>query len=119
MDDVWDESTNRFDWTNNGKLALGDTVSIRFDVEFTTAANDTDVFLWLELGIGGSPYQLPVISGTGKKSTGTHSVLEWTGLYMGDTNTLNNKGRVLASADKAGCTLKVNGWFIKVLHTNT
>ncbi|MBL4940477.1 MAG: hypothetical protein JKY81_02295 [Colwellia sp.] len=119
LDDVWLSDTDRFDWQVSDKLALGDTVSIRFDVEFTTTTNDTDVFLWLELGTGGSPYHLPVISATGKKSSGVHKVLEWTGIYMGDTNTLTNEGRVLASADKAGCTLKVNGWFVKVLHTNT
>jgi hypothetical protein len=36
---------------------------------------------------------------------------------MGDTNTLMNEGRVLMSSDSTGVTVKVNGWYIRPLHT--
>lgn len=114
ISNMWNVATNSFDFTG---LNLGDTVDIRFDVEYTTGTNDTDIFLVLELGVGGSPYQLTLVGDAGKKSSGLHKILEWNSVYMGDTNTLNNPARLLASADKTNTTVVVNGWYIRPLHT--
>lgn len=114
IDDLWNTSTNRFDFTG---LSLGDTVDIRFDLEATTAAVNTSMSLALELGIGGSPYQLALVDQQDKKSAGTYQLTRFYSIYMGDTNTLNNPARVLASADKTGVTVKVNGWYIRGLRS--
>lgn len=119
LDDVWDVATDRFSWTDGTVLALGDTVDIRFDVEFTTGTTNTDINLDLELGIGGFPYTLSVLSNKDHSSAGTYQEVHMFSVYMGDANTLNNPARVLASANKTGTTVKVNGWFVRPLHTNT
>ena len=106
----WNTGTNRFDFTG---LVLGDTVDFRIDVEYTTGTVDTDIFLVLELGIGGTSYQLNLISNASKKSAGTYQEVRWYSVYMGDSNTLDNPARFLASADKTGTTVKVNGWYIR------
>ena len=116
---MWDVATNRFIFKDGTVLALGDTVDIRFDVEVTTSTTNTAIDLVIELGIGGSPYQLSIINEADKKAAGTYKLIRWFGIYMGDSNTLDNPGRVLAAADKTGVTVKVNGWYIRALSTLT
>ena len=111
--DLWNTSTNRFDFTG---LSLGDTVDIRFDIEITTTSANTAVDFVIELGIGSAPYQLTFSPLSDFKSAGTYKVVNWFGIYMGDLNTLNNPGRVLARADNTGVTVKVNGWYMRPLH---
>ena len=115
VDDLWDTTTNRFDFTG---LSLGDTVDIRLDFEITLANTNTVVDFALELGVGSSPYQISLISPTLHKSVTTYQIGQWSSVYMGDNNTLQNPARLLARADKTGVTLKVNGWYMRPLHTN-
>ena len=115
---VWNVSTDRFSFNGGTALKLGDTVDIRFDVEFTTGTTNTDIDLVLELGIGGTPYQLVIVADKDHSSAGTYQEVHMFSIYMGDANTLNNPGRVLASASKTGSTVKVNGWFVRVFHNN-
>jgi hypothetical protein len=115
---VWNVSTDRFSFNGGSALKLGDTVDIRFDVEFTTGTTNTDINLILELGIGGTPYQLTIVADKDHSSAGSYQEVHMFSVYMGDANTLNNPGRVLASASKTGTTVKVNGWFIRALHNN-
>ena len=119
LPDLWDEPSNRFIFTDGTILSLGDTVDIRFDIELTTTSINTEFDMTLELGVNGSVVQLPVILPTNFKSTGTYRLVVWYGIYMGDANTLNNPGRVLARADSTGSSVKVNGWYCRALHTNT
>lgn len=114
---IWDTATDRFDFNNGSVLKLGDTVDIRFDFEVTTTGVNTAVEFDLELGIGGSPYQLVITPFTNFKTAGTYKVIRWLGIYMGDTNTLNNPARVLGQADSTGVTVKVNGWYCRALST--
>jgi len=113
--DLWDSATDRFDFTG---LSLGDTVDIRLDFEITLANTNTVVDFALELGVGSSPYQISLISPTLHKSVTTYQIGQWSSVYMGDTNTLQNPARLLARADKTGVSVKVNGWYIRPLHTN-
>jgi len=113
--DLWNVATDRFDFTG---LSLGDTVDIRFDVEYTTGTTNTDINLDLELGIGAAPYTLSVLSNKDHSASGTYQEVHMFSIYMGDVNTLNNPARVLASASKTGTTVKVNGWYIRPIHTN-
>lgn len=117
--DIWDTSTNRFDFANGSVLQLGDTVDIRFDVEVTTTTANTAVDLHIELGVGsGSEYQLDIIPSTTIKTAGTYQLVRWVGYYMGNTTTLNYPARILARADTTGATVKVNGWYIRALKSN-
>lgn len=115
---MWNTSTNRFEFNDGSVLSLGDTVDIRFDIEVTTSSANTAIEIAIELGTGGSAYQLPFFPESDFKTAGTYRIVKSLGIYMGDTNTLDNLGRVLAKADTAGATIKVNGWYIRALHTN-
>ena len=118
LPDLWDEPSNRFIFTDGTVLALGDTVDIRFDIELTTTSINTEFDMVIELGVNGTSYQLPVILPTNFKATGTYRLVVWYGIYMGDSNTIDNPGRVLARADSTGSTVKVNGWYCRAMHTN-
>lgn len=113
--DMWDVATDRFDFTG---LTLGDTVDVRFDVEYTTTTTNTAVNLDIEFGVGATPYQVNIVNEADKKAAGTYQVTVQSNFYMGNTLTMNNPARVLASADKTGVTVKVNGWYIRPLHNN-
>lgn len=115
IEDVWDVATNRFDFSG---LSLGDTVDIRFDFDIDIGNTNTVVDFALELGIGGNPYQLNVIPPTMDfKVIKSYNVVHWTGVYMGDNNTLLNPARLLARSDKTQATVQVNGWYMRVLHS--
>ena len=116
VSDLWDSSTNRFDFSG---LSLGDTVDIRVDFSVTTITTNTVIDFALELGLGSSPYQVEVMSPVNFKSAQTYSMVHWQGIYMGDNNTLQNPARLLARADKTGVSVVVNGWYVRPLHTNT
>ena len=119
LPNIWDVATNRFDFNAGSVLKLGDTVDIRFDFEVTTSTANTAVNFDIELGIGGSPYQLVINPSTNFKTAGTYKLVRWMGVYMGDLNTLNNPARVLGKADSTGVTVKVNGWYVRALTTST
>jgi hypothetical protein len=121
LDDVWVAgATNHFDWTNGTKLALGDTVDLRVDVEFVTSTNNTEIKLDLDLGVGDAgAYTLPLIDGSNVATAGTTRRIIQFSIYMGDTTTLDFPAEIYARASKTGTTVKVNGWFVRVLHTNT
>lgn len=109
--DVWNTTTNRFDFTG---LELGDAVDVRIDIEVTTTGVNTAIEGALELGIGGTAYQLiwkPF--DTNYKTAGTYKITQWYSVYMGDNNTLNNPARVLMQSDSIGVTVKVNGWYVR------
>lgn len=87
-------------------------------MEVVTSGANHAIEVDLELGTGGTPYQLPIIPLTNFKAAGTYALVRWFGIYMGDTNTLDNLGRVLALSDGTGDTIKVNGWYIRALTTS-
>ncbi len=113
LTDIWNTSTNRFEFNNGSVLELGDTVDIRFDVEVTTGSANTAVEMSMELGVGASPYQLPLIPSVNFKTAGTYKLVRWFSVYMGDANTLDNPSRILMEADTTGATVQVNGWYIR------
>lgn len=109
--DVWNESTGLFDWS---ELKLGDMVDIRIDIDVITASVNTEIKIDLHLGTGGSSYTIPWILETNYKNSGTHKLNRYNGIYMGDTNTLDNGGQFMISTDK-DCTCVVNGWYCKIV----
>ncbi len=119
FDNIWDVATDRFDWTNGTVLSLGDTVDIRFDVDFITGSVNTDISLSLELGIGGpTPFTLPIIIDKGHAAADTYDEVHQLSFYIATSDTLDYPARVTAAASKTGTTVIVNGWFVRALHTN-
>lgn len=110
--DVWDSATNKFDWT---ELALGDVIDIRLDIDIIIATTNTEVEVVLELADGsGGDYNIQFINATNFKTAATFKEVAYNGIYMGNTNTLNNPGFFKIKADKT-CTVVVNGWYVKVV----
>jgi len=111
ISDVWDATGNVFDFT---ELTLGDMVDIRLDVTITTASVNTEIEIDLNLGEGGSPYDIAWLNPVVFKDSEAHHVVVYSGIYMGDTNTLDNPAKFRIMADKT-CTVVVNGWYCKVI----
>lgn len=108
--DVWDASSGLFDWS---ELALGDMVDIRLDIVVTTASNNQQVLISLELATGGFSYEIPYAHLV-FKSPGIYQVNRFNGIYMGDLNTLNNGGKFKVKSD-GNATVVVNGWYCKII----
>lgn len=109
--DIWNSGTGLFDFT---ELGLGDMVDIRLDVDIITSSTNTEVLMALMLGIGGSSYTVNWFNATNFKTAATNKVVTFNGVYMGDTNTLNNGSRFVIASDKT-CTVVVNGWYCKII----
>lgn len=109
--DVWNASTGTFDFT---ELGMGDMIDIRLDVDVITTSTNTEVLMALNLGIGGFPYFVNWFNATNFKSSATNKVVTFNGIYMGDSNTLDNGAKFVIAADKT-CTVVVNGWYCKII----
>lgn len=107
---VWDGTLNTFDWS---ELTSGDTVDIRLDVEVTTTVANTEINIELFLGTGAGAYSIPFITRINFKTAGTYPLNRYNGIYMRDSNTIDNGGVFKISSDQ-DCTLKVNGWYCKI-----
>lgn len=108
---IWNTSTNYFNFTD---LDIGDTVDNRIDLQVTTTSANNIVDVLVEAGIGGTSYKLKI--GTFYfKAAGTHQVTFMSSMYIGDANTRDNPARILAKNDTTGSTVRVNGWFTKVI----
>lgn len=111
IEDVWDVSSNAFDFTG---LKKGDIIDMRLDVEITTTGANHDILMDIQLGIGGFPYQLPVFNRAIKTASTTQGVFMFS-IYIGDDNTLNNPGHIRMQSDSGTSdTVKINGWFLEV-----
>lgn len=109
--DLWDTSTNRFDFTD---LTYGDSVDIRLDFELTTTASNTDTVVKLNLGIGGTPYSL-VIDRSSFKAAGTYPMSVYTTVQITDANTQSNPASVTISSDSGSATVEVGSWNIRAI----
>lgn len=109
--DVWDVSTNQFDFS---ELNIGDMVDIRVDLDVTTNSPNQTLVILLKLGIGGFQYYLHMGSNNQYKNAGTHVLHAYHGIYMGDANTRDNSAEIEIESDDSGSVV-VNGWYIKIL----
>lgn len=109
--DIWLAGTDVFDWS---QLKLGDMVDIRLAVEVITSSVNTDISIDLHLGTGAGSYVIPFFTDESFKDATTHPLNRYNGIYMGDTNTLDNGGQFKITSDK-DCTATVIGWYCKVL----
>lgn len=111
--DVWNSGTSRFDFTG---LSLGDTLEIRADVTITTTAANTAIDIVLELATGtGTPVSIPLINTANIKTASTVQLIGDRGFYIGSALTQTNPAKIKMKADATGTTVKVNGWYIRVI----
>ncbi|MGI4991021.1 hypothetical protein ACRXCV_00195 (plasmid) [Halobacteriovorax sp. GFR7] len=112
MTGVWDNINDQFDWQ---ELKLGDMVDIRFDIVVTTTQPNQEVNAFLRMAIGsGSEYDIPFLTGANYKTAKAHPVNRFNGIYMGDSNTLDNPAQFIIESD-APCSVVVNGWYCKII----
>lgn len=109
--DVYDASSNSFDWSG---LSVGDTADIRLDVEVTTTQANQEITIDLELGIGGFSYKIPFVGYSKINGSGNYKINVLNSVYMGDENTLNNDAKFKFKSD-ANATIKVNGWYCRII----
>ena len=110
VSEIFNTTTNQFDFTD---LKLGDMIDFRFDIEITTTSPNQDIEFDLFLGVGAGEYVIPIVSGS-IKSAGVHTLNRFTGIYMGDNNTLLSPGELKISSPD-NCTVKNNGVYAKII----
>lgn len=108
---IYNTATNYFNFSN---LKLGDTVDIRVEYTITTTSANNVVNLFMELGVGVTPYKLNVDQKYFKTAS-TNKVNANAHFYIGNATTLNGLARFLLANDSTGSSVKVTGWFIRVL----
>jgi hypothetical protein len=109
---VWDESSNSFDFS---ELNLGDMVDIRLDISVTTTSNNQEVMVDLVLAKGTpSEYRIPFVYPITFKTAGEIGIVKYNSIYMGNNDTLIGGGNFEIRSDDAA-TMKVNGWYCKIV----
>ena len=110
MTTLWDAANSQFDF---GELAIGDIVDLRVDLEVTTTSANQEIEIQLLIDIGGSPYSINLLHAS-YKTAGTHKVVTYVGGYVGSAGTRDNPTEVQLDTDSSA-TIKVNGWYAKVV----
>lgn len=118
MVDIWNTTTNQFAFNSGNVLKVGDTVDLRVDMEIITTVGNTAFDVVLEAGVGITPYQLQIVNPINYKTSGTRDVSTTISMHIGNTLTLDNPARLLGRADTTGASVKVKGWYIRVLKNN-
>lgn len=110
---IWDTGTNRLNFNN---LSVGDTVELRMDITYTTTAANTAITVEFEFATGtGSAFPVIILPQLNIKSASTTQLVHSREFYIGSEVVRTNPGRIRAVADIAGSTVKVNGWYIRVI----
>lgn len=108
--DIWDAGNGVFDFSG---LQLGDTVDIRLDLTVTTSSPNAEIGVDLFIANGeAGQYQIEFASPI-FKAVGTHPVVVFSGIYMGDDNTRLNDALFKIKSDDT-LAVKVNGWYVRV-----
>lgn len=111
--DIWNVGTNRLDFTN---LSVGDTVELRMDITYTTTSANTAVSVEFEFATGtGSAFPIIILPQLNIKSASTTQIVHSRGFYIGSEAVRANPAKIRAVADTAGSSVKVNGWYIRVI----
>ena len=103
--------SNSFDFS---ELSLGDTITIRVDLEITTTTANQEFEVYLDLAIGtGSNYQVKFATRF-FKTAGTYALADmYNFIYLGNNDTKNNPAKFYFNSD-ANASVLVNGWACKV-----
>jgi hypothetical protein len=111
VSEIWNTSTNRFDFSN---LKINDFVTIRLDLDITTASAGEVIDCELLLGEGqAGEYTIPFSSSKYYKNAGSYRFLEDVQIYIGNNLTKDNPALIqIKSSGNDDVTL--NGFFVKV-----
>lgn len=110
---VWNTTNNQFEWDTAG-LQVGDTVDIRFDIEYTVDTNNDGFTLELDMAVGGTnPFTIPVDE-RNLDTAGTQEVVRFISVYIGSTDVLTNPAELYVTANSAGDSIDVQGWYVKM-----
>ena len=109
---IWDTAANSFNFTD---LSVGDVLIIRLSATVTTYSSNINIGGKLKLATGsGIEYDVPFFFGL-VKSAGSHYITTTTMIYIGNTETRDYPGKVLAFSDTSGTEVEVDGWIITSL----
>lgn len=108
---IWNTATNRLDFSD---LSVGDEVTIRVDLNVTTASSNHEITLNAVFDIGGSSYALRILQES-FKNAGTHNIVATIPFYIGSTSMRDNPAEIRIASDTTGDSVVVNGWYIKTL----
>lgn len=107
---LWNTTTNQFDFT---ELKLGDMLDIRLEITADMSGPNSELDIDLELGIGAGAYAI-AFSRENYKTSGVKQIDRWNGIYLGDSNTLDNPARFIIRSD-TNCNVVVAGWYVKII----
>lgn len=109
---VWDSTNNQFNWAAAG-LEVGDQVVIRLDIEYTVDTNNDGFLLEMDFAVGGSfPFTLP-LDERNIDAAGSQQVNRYISFYIGSSDVLNNPAEIYVTANSAGDSIDINGWFVR------
>lgn len=116
VDNIWNVSTNRFDLSG---LFIGDVIDIRVDITAITTTANTALDIDIVLAEGhANEFSIPILTTDNKKTSGTYRIIRSVPFYIGSQPVIDNPGKITTTADTTGCTIKVNGWFVRVIRRN-
>ncbi|MBT8411712.1 MAG: hypothetical protein KJP02_07945 [Octadecabacter sp.] len=108
--DIWDATNDELDFSD---LAIGDEVTVRFDIEIVTGGTNRELTLRGAFG-SASPFTINLGS-YAFRDAGTHYIVTQKSFYIGSADVRDNPGVIeIASAD-TGDTARVNGFYVKTL----
>ena len=111
---LWDATTNRF---NFSQLSIGDTIDVRVHLQVTTTTSNQTYKIGAKFGIGSASAFDNIIFTDQAKTAGVHEVSFVAPFYIGEANILNNPAELYINTD-ASASVKVDGWYIRVLRRN-
>lgn len=111
---VWDYTTNQF---NFSELSVGDTIDVRIHVQVTTTTSNQKVVLSAKFGIGSVAEFENSIYESVFKTAGIHEISFVAPFYMGSTYITDYPAELYLTTD-ASATVKVNGWYIRIIRRN-
>jgi hypothetical protein len=117
LPNIWDTTNNKLDFVGTNVLSLGDNLDILVEISITTPSTNTEVSMFLDLDAGGTPFRLNILEPTNFKSVGTYGIDRFISFFMKSNAILNGDGKIRITSDSANTTVKVNGFFVRVFHT--
>jgi hypothetical protein len=110
--DVWDSSTNYFDFS---QMDVGDTIDLRVDLDVTTTGTNKTLKMFIKFGIGTPSAFLKFIDSFEFKTSVTNeNVTANIPFYLGSEDIKNAPAELYILADTSG-SLKVNGWYTRII----
>ena len=112
---IWDTVNNQFDFND---LQIGDTLDLRVDLLISTTGTNKTGKVFLKLGIGTpSEYDVLVGSNEFKSAVTDEKIICETSFYIGSEDIRTAPAKLYAYVDTTG-TIKVNGWYTRILRKN-